>query len=341
MSKPITQTAKSSPFKQTGPQATKTEEGGTSQKTEKREVKVEGESPTVDQAGGGKQAKSAGDYLKGLSNSSRFKGVSGAELAKKGYISDAYIDQWNDMTNYTPPTTTKVEEVVTTVKEPDTESNFTPQIEDKTKRIGTVGDYRNNLMVNRSINRDKNLEKKQQRDLAKEYARQSDGRKGLFGNWRERRDFMKGKVSNEDIVKTFDALNEKTGGMSGTGAEKLAQFQQNYATMRGLTADQQNLSKSKGVDRALAQYEQGGNTQVSQFRDFDNKDFGTERGTQTKDRYEKNTDYVIKPGDVTTKQTSEGSTTVEEKSSPMEMRYQQNVGIKQRSPMKKGYFKNK
>ena len=341
MSKPITQTAKSSPFKQTGPQATKTEEGGTSQKTEKREVKVEGESPTVDQAAGGKQAKSAGDYLKGLSNSSRFKGVSGAELAKKGYISDAYIDQWNDMTNYTPPTTTKVKEVVTTVKEPDTESNFTPQIEDKTKRIGTVGDYRNNLMVNRSINRNKNLERKQQRDLAKEYARQSGDRKGLFGNFRERRDFMKGKVSNEDIVKTFDALNEKTGGMSGTGADKLKQYQQNYATMRGLTADQQNLSKSKGVDRALAQYEQGGNTEVSQFRDFENKDFSTERGTMAKDNIEKNTGYVVKPGDVTTKQTSEGTTTVEEKGSALPMRYQQNVGIKKHSPMKKGYFKNK
>ncbi len=341
MSKPITQTAKSSPFKQTGPQATKTEKGGTSQTTEKREVKVEGESPTVDQAKGGKQAGSAGDYLKGLSNSSRFKGVSGAELAKKGYISNAYIDQWNDMTNYTPPTTTKVEEVVTTVKEPDTKSTFTPEIEEKTKRIGTVGDYRNNLMVNRSINRNKNLERKQQRDLAKEYARQSGDRKGLFGNFRERRDFMKGNVSNEDIVKTFDALNEKTGGMSGTGADKLKQYQQNYATMRGLTADQQGLSKSKGVDRALAQYEQGGNTEVKQFNPLENKHLGTERGTQTKERYEKNTGYNIEPGDVTTTETSPGTTTVEEKSSPMEMRYQQNVGIKQRSPMKKGYFKNK
>lgn len=340
MSKPITQTAKSSPFKQV--EAVKTEKGGTSQKTEKKEVKVEGESPTVDQAKGGlTQAKSAGDFLKGMANSARFKGVSGAELAKKGYISDAYIDQWNDMTNYTPPTTTKVQEVVTTVKEPDTESTFVPQIEDKTKRIGTVGDYRNNLMVNRSINRNKNLERKQQRDLAKEYARQSGDRKGLFGNFRERRDFMKGNVSNEDIVKTFDALNKKTGGQSGTGADKLKQYQQNYATMRGLTADQQNLSKSKGVDRALAQYEQGGNTEVSQFRDFENKDFSTERGTMAKGNIEKNTGYVVKPGDVTTKQTSEGTTTVEEKGSALPMRYQQNVGIKQRSPMKKGYFKNK
>ena len=341
MSKPITQTAKSSPFKQTGPHTTKTDKSGTSQKTEKREVKVQGESPTVDQAGGGKQAKSAGDYLKGMANSDKFKGVSGAELAKKGYISNAYIDQWNDMTNYTPPTTTKVKEVVTTVKEPDTKSTFTPQIEDKTKRIGTVGDYRNNLMVNRSIKRDKNLERKQQRDLAKEYARQSGDRKGLFGNFRERRDFMKGNVSNEDIVKTFDALNEKTGGMSGTGADKLKQYQQNYATMRGLTADQQNLSKSKGVDRALAQYEQGGNTEVSQFRDFENKDFSTARGTMAKNNIEKNTEFTVEPGNVTKKQTSEGTTTVEEKSSPMNMRYQQNVGIKQRSPMKKGYFKNK
>lgn len=341
MSKPITQKAKSSPFKKNGPVATKTEEGGTSQRKEKRKVQVEGNSPTVDQAAGGTQAASAGDYLKNLSNSSRFKGVSGAELAKKGYISNAYIDQWNDMTNYTPPTTTKVEEVITTVKKPDTKSTFTPQIEDKTKRIGTVGDYRNNLMVNRSINRDKNLEKKQQRDLAKEYARQSDGRKGLFGNFRERRDFMKGKVSNAEIVNTFDALNEKTGGMSGTGAEKLGQYQQNYATMRGLTGKQQGLSKSKGVDRALAQYEQGGNQEISQFRNFENKDFSTERGTMAKENIEKNTDYNVKPGSVTTT-TSKGSTTTETKNpSPLEMRYQSNVGIKKHSPMKKGYFKNK
>ena len=60
-----------------------------------------------------------------------------------------------------------------------------------------------------------------------------------------------------------------------------------------------------------------------------------------KGNIEKNTGYVVKPGDVTTKQTSEGSTTVEEKSSAAQMRYQSNVGIKQRSPMKKGYFKNK
>lgn len=342
MSKPITQTAKSSPFKQTGPVATKTEEGATSQKKERKEVKVDGESPTVDKAAGGTQAKSAGDYLKGLSNSSKFKGVSGAELAKKGYISNAYIDQWNDMTNYKPPTTTKVEEVVTTVKEPDTKSTFVPKIEEKTKRIGTVGDYRNNLMVNRSINRDKNLERKQQRDLAKEYARQSDGRKGLFGNFRERRDFMKGKVSNKDIVNTFDALNEKTGGMSGTGADKLKEYQQNYATMRGLTSKQQGLSKSEGVDRALAQYHQGGNPEVSQFKTLGNEHLGTERGTQTKERYEKNTDYNIEPGNVTTT-TSEGSTTVETTSpeSMAKMRYQSNVGIKKHSPMKKGYFKNK
>jgi hypothetical protein len=307
--KPITQKAKSSPFKEDGVEAVKTQEGDTRQVKEKREVTVEGNSPTVDQATGGKQAGSAGDYLKGLSNSSKFKGVSGAELANKGYISDAYINQWNDMTNYTPPTATKVEEVTTTVKDPDTKSTFTPQIEDKTDRIGTVGDYRNNLMVNRSINRDKNLEKRQQRDLAREYARQSDGRNGLFGNWRERRNFMKGNVSNEDIVNTFDALNEKTGGMSGTGADKLAQYQQNYATMRGLTADQQTLSKSGGVDRSLAQYEQGGNKEISQFRNFENKDFGTERGTMTKNNIEKNTGFTVQPGNVTTNETSPGSTT--------------------------------
>lgn len=308
--RPITQKAKSSPFKEDGVEAVKTKEGDTREVIEKREVKVDGNSPTVDQAKGGlPQAKSAGDFLKNLSTSSKFKGVSGTELANKGYISNAYIDQWNDMTNYTPPTATKVEEVVTTVKDPDTRSTFTPQIEDKTDRIGTVGDYRNNLMVNRSINRDKNLEKRQQRDLAKEYARQSDGRNGLFGNWRERRDFMKGNVSNEDIVSTFDALNEKTGGMSGAGADKLAQYQQNYATMRGLTADQQGLSKSGGVDRSLAQYEQGGNKEISQFRNFENKDFGTERGTMTKNNIEKNTGFAVEPGNVTTNETSPGTTT--------------------------------
>ena len=306
--KPITQKAKSSPFKQTV-QAVKTDKGATRQETKKEEYKETGDGNKVDKAKGGlPQAKSAGDYLKNLSVSDKFKGVSGQEMVDKGYISNSYLDQWNDMTNYTPPTVTKTREVTTTVKDPDTKSNFTPQIEDTTKRVGTVGDYRNNLMVNRSINRDKNLEKKQQRDLAKEYARQSDGRNGLFGNWRERRDFMKGNVSNEDIVSTFDALNEKTGGMSGTGAEKLGQYQQNYATMRGLTADQQNLSKSAGVDRALAQYEQGGNEEISQFRDFENKDFGTERGTMTKDRIEKNTGYVVEPGNVSTTQTSPGTT---------------------------------
>ena len=323
--KPITQRAKS-PLKQTT--AVKTEDGGTKDVT--KVIKVDGEGKTVDEAKGGKQAASAGDYLTGLSKSDRFKNVSGAEMAKKGYISSGYADKWNEMTNYVSPQSTKT--VVETVDNPDKEMGFTPKVEETSTRVGTVGDYRNNLMVNRSVNRNENFERKQNRKLAKEYARQSDEKSGLFGNYQERRDFMKGNVSKDKIVSTFDALNEKTGGATGSGDEKFAQYSQNYAASRGLSKAQQGASKAGGVDRSLAQYEQGGNENVRQFKTLDNKYLGTGRGDEAADLIENRTGYKIKP---------ENEFEREVEGSALNMRYNQNVGIKNSSPMKKGYFKGK
>ena len=324
--KPITQRAKS-PLKQTT-KAVKTEDGGTSQVT--KVIEVDGEEKTVDQAKGGKQATSAGDYLTNLSTSDRFKNVSGAEMAKKGYISSGYADKWNEMTNYVSPSSTKT--VVETVDNPDKEMGFTPKVEETSTRVGTVGDYRNNLMVNRSVNRNENFERKQNRKLAKEYARQSDEKSGLFGNYKERRDFMKGNVSKDKIVSTFDALNEKTGGATGSGKEKFAQYSQNYAASRGLSKAQQEASKAGGVDRSLAQYEQGGNENVRQFKTLDNKYLGTARGNDAANLIKNRTGYEIKP---------ENEFEREVPGSGLQMRYNQNVGIKTASPMKKGYYKGK
>jgi len=327
--KPITQRAKS-PLKQT--KAVLTEDGGQSEET--KVIEVSGEEKRIEEAKGGTQTTaSAGDYLSGLASSPRFKNISGAEMAKKGYISDGYADKWNDMTNYVSPNTTKT--VTTTVDNPDKEMGFTPKVEEKTKRVGTVGDYRNNLMVNRSIGRNKNLERKQQRSLAKEYARQSDAEKGFLGNIKERYNFMRGNVSNDDIVKTFDALNEKTGGASGSGQDKLAEYQQNYAASRNLTSKQQNLNKSDGIDRALAQYSQGGNEQVGQFKTLDNARLGTIRGDETANRIEKRTGYEVKP-----ENEFEREVPANNPEGP-QMRYNQNVGVKKATPMKKGYFKGK
>ena len=324
--KPITQKAKS-PLKQTTT-AVKTEDGGTSQKT--KVIEVDGEEKEIDEAKGGKQTtKSAGDYLNSLSTSDRFKNVSGAEMAKKGYISGAYADKWNEMTNYVSPTSTKT--VVETVDNPDKEMGFTPKVEETSTRVGTVGDYRNNLIANRSVKRNENFERKQNRKLAKEYARQSDEKSGLFGNFKERRDFMGGKVSKDKIVNTFDALNEKTGGATGSGEEKFAQYSQNYATSRGLSKAQQEASKAGGVDRSLAQYEQGGNENVRQFKTLDNKYLGTERGDNAANLIENRTGYEIKPENEFEREVDSG----------LNMRYDQNVGIKKSTPMKKGYFKGK
>ena len=323
--KPITQRAKS-PLKQTT--AVKTEDGGTSDVT--KVIEVDGKEKTVDEAKGGTQAASAGDYLTGMAKSDRFKNVSGAEMAEKGYISGGYADKWNEMTNYVSPKSTKT--VVETVDNPDKEMGFTPKVEETSTRTGTVGDYRNNLMVNRSVNRNENFERKQNRKLAKEYARQSDEKSGLFGNYQERRDFMKGNVSKDKIVDTFDALNVKTGGATGTGDEKFSQYSQNYAASRGLSKAQQEASKGGGVDRSLAQYEQGGNENVRQFKTLDNKYLGTARGNDAAELIENRTGYEIEP---------ENEFEREVGSSALEMRYNQNVGIKNSSPMKKGYFKGK
>lgn len=332
MAKPITQKAKSSPFKQTGP-------GDIVMRSEKVTKGTEGTAGTT-------TTTSEGYEYTGTNRNSDIYKILGKEISS-GFARRKYGYEGNDPKEYEQlklkrrhdrgdanikagKTTT-----VTTPGTPGTPDKVEVKdkpvyTKDKYDAITPYQQYQNKLTANRSVRFNENLDKKQQNKLAKEFASNyGSGNDGIFQNWKQRRDFKKGRISNDDIVKTFDDLNTKMGGATGTGAEKLAEYQSNYAGSRGLKADQQSYNVDEGVQASRRQYSTNSSKDDVYYSD---------------PRVANQTDA----GDpIVTAQTStmDGKATFtdgnENPEAPGKMmgRHSQNVGIKQRTPLKKGYFK--
>lgn len=332
MAKPITQKAKSSPFKQTGP-------GDIVMRTKETTPGTPGTAGTT--------TTTSEDFeYTGTNRNSDIYKILGKEISS-GFARKKYGYEGNDPKEYEQLKLKRRYDrgdanikagKTTTVTTPDTPG--TPDKEkvtdapvytkDKYDAITPYQQYQNKLVANRSVRFNENLDKKQQNKLAKEFASNyGGGDDNIFQNWKQRRDFKKGRISNEEIVTTFDDLNTKMGGKTGTGDEKLAEYQSNYAGSRGLKADQQGYNVDEGVQASRRQYSTNSSKDDAYYSD---------------PRVANQTDA----GDpIVTAQTStmDGKATfTNDNENPeavgkMMGRHSQNVGIKQRTPLKKGYFK--
>jgi hypothetical protein len=193
----------------------------------------------------------------------------------------------------------------TTVKTPDKEVKTETPIytRDKTDAINPYGDYQNRLIERRAGNALARGGRKALNSLAKEYAQSTadDGKKGLAKF-----------LSNQKQARDFRRGNVEA------GQSEEANF---YRKVKNRTTDAQlNLdSKFEALDRARTQTKQGASRDDQVISD---------------PRVANQTDLMR--ADVTAQKNEfDGEVSV------AKMRYDQNVGIKHRSPMKKGYFKNK
>ena len=203
---------------------------------------------------------------------------------------------------------------------------------EKSTALSPYEQYQAKLMYNRAVRSEKSPERKQQRDIAKEYARRTDG--NLYEKFKARRDVMTGKASYADFQSKF-----------GEDAEnKFRQAEQNYNVYRGLTKEQQSASMSP--EQAIQQHNQRrargsgirGREVVATATDVldpivtaQEEKFGGKLTPITGDQ------PVVKPIDPN--RTIRGTV----KSSGLNMMdlHMNSVGVKKSSALKKGYFKGK
>lgn len=104
-----------------------------------------------------------------------------------------------------------------------------------------------------------------------------------------------------------------------------------YDVSRGIDASQKGVLDVRG---ATAGYEQMGmRGETVKFADkFRNVDFSSAKGAAEKERIEAGTKTTVEPSMKVTEETTK-------KESMAQMRYSQNVGFKDKTPLKKGYFK--
>ena len=302
MRKPITQKAKS-PLKQTDSAGAILGQSTSTYTPGKTTTTTSGGSTVPKARGGSRRATDTEAYIRGLKK--RFPNATGQELKEKGYISSAYVDRFP-------------EAVETTVTEPGKtvtrDEEYTPMIQDKYTGI-TPWENRFNMRTARQSERFvRNEARRDLRRQAKEAARDArqDG-EGFMGGRKARRDIMTGKSFQNETQ------------------ERL------YNASRGLNEDQNRLYSS---DMQQNQFNKGitrGEQFLGTAREMTDADASTARGQEVIGRHQGyNPDYKYRP-----KTTVKETTTYDDGTTPAQMRYDQNIGIKQRTSMKKGYFKNK
>lgn len=190
--------------------------------------------------------------------------------------------------------------------------------------------YQARLIDKRSRGKEKRVERGQQRDLAKEVGRRTEG--GIIKKLKARRAVMRGDADLATFKKTFG--DER-------GLQKFKEAQQNYEVMRGLSSKQQ----AAGYDPSQAQQ------QAAQSRSAGESIRGREvtAGVTDIDRPDVQAQKRELGGKIT--QTSSQGTPKEKtftddmtiSGSPARMmsREMNAVGMKSSRPLKKGYFKNK
>ena len=321
---PILHVGNVSPLKQT--LVVTTEETIPGQDAQYEDVAT-GEKKAPTAPGGAQWQGAAGDYLKTISKKDKLKGLSGKALADEGWISEAYIDDWNELTNYTPPTEKKL------VKEgtpPQVKKEEVPLLtRDKSTALTPYQQYQAKLMYNRAGRAEKGSERKQQRDLAKEYGRQTGG--NLYQKFKARRDVMTGRASLGDFESAFG---------KEAGTKRFGQAVQNYEVYRGLSDDQQSASASaEGARRQYNERRPAGSSITSKDRLATPPDLM--RGDVKAEIAARDGKVEFKPGQEETPRVYTSTDTIGKSALRMMDRHMNSVGMKQSSALKKGYFKGK
>lgn len=199
---------------------------------------------------------------------------------------------------------------------------------EKSTALSPYEQYQAKLMYNRAVRGEKGSERKQQRDLAKEYARRTDG--NLYEKFKARRDVMTGKAAYKDFQEKFGEDAD----------EKFLQAEQNYNVYRGLAKFQQDRSMS--AQQAVQQQNQS-RARGSAIR-------GREvvaTATDVNDPYVTAQEAKF-GGEVTAPEGNQEvvtpidpNRTIRGTMAKMMDRHMNSVGVKQSSALKKGYFKGK
>lgn len=267
--------------------------------------------------GGSSRAADPEAYIAGLKK--RFPNATGQELKEKGYISSAYVDRFpesftEEIVEETPGKTVTTDQPLMT--------------REKSTALSPYEQYQANLMYKRAVRGEKGSERKQQRDIAKEYGRRTEG--NLYQKFKARRDVMTGKAKYSDFESKF-----------GDRADEMFRAaEQNYNVYRGLTGEQQGRSMS--AEQAVQQQGQSrargssvvGRERVATGTDVLNPDLIAQEGKfGGKLTLTGNTQEVVTPIDPN--RTISGSV------AKMMGRHMNSVGMKQPSALKKGYFKGK
>jgi hypothetical protein len=269
--------------------------------------------------GGSSRATDTEAYIEGLKR--RFPNATGQELKEKRYISSAYVDRFPE--SFT-------EEIVEEVPGKTVTTDQPVMTREKSTALSPYEQYQANLMYKRAVRGEKGSERKQQRDIAKEYGRRTGG--NLYQKFKARRDVMTGKATYGDFQQKFgDAADEMFGAAS-----------QNYETYRGLTSEQQGRSMS--AEQAVQQQGQGrarGSSVRGRERVATATDVGDPYVTAQEEKFGGKL-TPIESGDQTPPVYT-ANRRISGGYSPAKMmgRHMNSVGMKQTSALKKGYFKGK
>lgn len=201
---------------------------------------------------------------------------------------------------------------------------------DKATALTPYQQYQAKLMYNRAGRAEKGSERKQQRDLAKEYGRQTEG--NLYQKFKARRDVMTGRASLKDFQTKFG---------EEAGLKRFGQAVQNYEVYRGLSDAQQSASAdAEGARRQYNQRRAAGSSIVMPNRlatptDLMRGDVKAQIGTQP------DAEVKFKGGEEETPRVYTSTDTIGGSALRMMDRHMNSVGINKPSALKKGYFKGK
>ena len=204
---------------------------------------------------------------------------------------------------------------------------------DKGTALTPYQQYQAKLMYNRAGRFEKGTERKQQRDIAKEYGRQKGG--NLYQKFKARRDVMTGRATLQNFK---DEFGEEA------GAERFGQAVQNYEVYRGLSKEQQDASASpEGARRQHNQRRAPGSSVVMPNRLATPTDINR-ADTQAQIGQNPDSEVKFKYGEEETPRVYTSTTSISGKDTSvakMMGRHMNSVGMKQPSALKKGYFKGK
>lgn len=204
---------------------------------------------------------------------------------------------------------------------------------DKGTALTPYQQYQAKLMYNRAGRFEKGTEKKQQRNIAKEYGRQTGG--NLYQKFKARRDVMTGRATLGNFEEAFG---------KEAGAERFGQAVQNYEVYRGLSKEQQDASASpEGARRQYNERRAAGSSVVMPNRLATPTDINR-ADTQAQINLNPDSEVKFKYGEEETPRVYTSTTSISGKdTSPAKMmgRHMNSVGMKQPSALKKGYFKGK